>query len=111
MRNNGKHAWSETTNLDDKWHHIVLVLKANNAEFTAYHDGEATVTQILNRDKGHNTGSGNVIVGSKAPVHRPLVDGVTPTGDPYAYGSVTFDELVMWNQVLSGNQVNQIFSM
>ena len=89
----------------------MLVLKANNAEFTAYHDGEEKVTQILNRPGSYDAGTGNVIIGNEVAVHRPLATDVTPTGEPYAAGSMSFDELVMWNLVLSGNQVDQIFNM
>ena len=111
MKNYAKHPSVETNYLDHTWNHIVLVLKANSAQFIAYHNGEEQVTQNLNIDNNYHIGTGNVIIGSEAAVHRPLAFGVTPTGSPFAYGSMTFDELVMWNLVLSENQVNQIFNM
>ena len=76
VRNTAKHAWVEATPLDtSSWHHVVLVLKANNGEFTVYHDGESKVTQSLNINDGHGTGSGNVVVpftSPSLPVSRPL---------------------------------------
>ena len=112
VRNSGKHAWVETSPLDtSSWHHVVLVLKANNGEFIVYHDGESKVTQSLNINEGHSTESSNVIVGSETSVHQPLTSGVTPTGSPYASGSMSFDELTLWNRALSEGQVNQIFNM
>ena len=112
VTNSGKHAWVETSPLDtSSWHHVVLVLKANNGEFTVYHDGDSKVTQSLNINEGHSTGSGNVIVGSETSVYQPLASGVTPTGSPYAYGSMSFDELALWNRALSEGQVGEIFNM
>ena len=115
VRNTAKHAWVETTPLDmaepSAWHHVALVLKANNGEFTVYHDGESKVTQSLNRNGGHSTESGNAIVGSETSVHQPLASGVTAHWTPYAERKYDFDELTLWNLALSEEQANQIFNM
>ena len=113
MRNTNKHDWYEGPKLYDvEWMHVVLVLKASNGEFTFYHDGTEQATQVMNRNGNHDVVTGDVIVGSESAVYPPMPSPtVAPTSPPYAGGSMSFDELLMWNRVLSSAEVNQIINL
>ena len=79
-------------------------------QFTVYHDGERKGTEQLYKYKSRAAGTGHVIIGSNNFVHRPesFGPGATTTGSPYASGTITLDDVVMWNKELSAAEVAQV---
>ena len=95
------------------WHHVALVLKPYNWQFTVYHDGIEYGTQSFSIYHSRGAGSGNVFIASQYYTHSPSSLGsvIQPTTPPYVYGMFTLDELVIWNEALSSSQISQIFNM
>ena len=117
MKKIDQYTWIESKSLNDdwydseiEWHHISLAYKNNF--FLVYYDGRHYSTARLFKSQNRTTGSGNVLIGSQSAVHPPfsLEPEVTTTASPASYGSMTVDELAIWNVALSSNQVAQIYN-
>ena len=95
------------------WHHVALVLKPNNRDFTVYHDGIAYGTASMSIYHSRGAGSGNVFISSQNYTHPPpsLYGEIQPTTPSLVFGMFTLDELVIWNEALSALHISQIFNM
>ena len=96
------------------WHHLVLVLQPDNTEFAVFHNGEKVGSTDMETYQDRNSGSGNVIIGNKFDDDESpwwSIGSSDATGAPIFFESITVDELAMWNQALSDDQVDDIYEM
>ena len=98
-----------------EWFHVALVLQGD--KFIVYHDANEVASQDLDWSSYRDAGSGDVIIGIENSVLSSwstwslTSDAVTPRGSttaPPLHGSITLDELLMWNKALTADQVTQI---
>ena len=89
----------------------MLVLQGTNWPFKVYHDGAEIGSQGLNTYQPQTTGSGDVVLGNELDSDPHFAVGSTTTGAPTFWGTLTVDELVMWNEDLSAAQVTQVYNM
>ena len=79
------------------WFHALLLYHGAGRGITLYHDGNHVQTDTDRHAKDYGTGSGHVVVGYR-------VYGVTPE-----YGSVSLDELRMYNRQLSLKEIQTMY--
>ena len=117
VRDTGRYGELETDVLSiDEWHHVTLVFVNNDGsrKFLVYHDNESKGTEDIDDYRSSGSASGNVVIGDKHVDRSPWTIGqstTTPSGDYIPPGSITVDELAMWNKALSASQVGQIYNM
>ena len=80
-----------------------------------YHDGIHKGTQNLNKDRNRAAGSGNVVIGSTTTALSPWStwsadSSEVTTTPPIIYGTMTVDEVIMWNKALTSNEVTQVYA-
>ena len=76
-----------------------------------YHNGVEIGTQSLGTHQTHPAGSGDVVLGNELDSDPHFAVGSTTTGAPTFWGTLTVDELVMWNEDLSAAQVTQVYNL
>ena len=77
------------------WFHLVFVVEGANTDITVFQDKVQQTATPTESDGQFSPGSGTTIIGKF---------------NTY-YGSVTVDELAMWNRALSGVEVAQLYDM
>ena len=94
--NNSSNSKSITAINDNNWHHIVLTRRASNGEVKIYIDG--------NLDKAGSTDSGNVTTNFN---HIGMIED---TGGTPEYFQGYLDEVKIFNYILSGSEVTDIYN-
>ena len=78
---------------------MVFMMEGVNTDITVYHNKVEQTGSPTNDPATFTTGSGTTVIGRFSPDQELF------------YGSVTLDELAMWNRALSEAEVAQLYDM